>query len=93
MTFWLGDAMVDRYVMRVLRKLGSAHGTVIQEAVHTLLKADKRIFEGQIAPDAEVIYAALQKLSAKGYIEKFAVSGETHPTRYRARLYPNAGDL
>ena len=86
--FWIEEHIIDRYVLRAIRRTGLSYDKHILQETWVELFVDRILTRPhQKPPDLDVIYGSLQRLSAKGCIEKYVLPGADHPIRYRVRLY------
>lgn len=85
--FWLGDNMLDRYVLRAARAQNGADVSAIRAMVTRILRepvgdTPAPISAHQIAPDKNDVWSSLQRLVAEKRVVKFI--SHTHGTiQYR----------
>ncbi len=85
--FWLGDTMLDRYVLRVARAQNGAPVSAICAEVVRVLRdpvgdMPAPISANQIAPDENDVWGSLQRLVAGQRVVKF-VSQSSGTIQYR----------
>lgn len=87
MQHWLGDAVVDRLVFRMVKEKPGLTCNEIESRVCATLKESGLVKDVQIPPDGECIYRSLVRFVMNGKIEKYAnpTSGRIE---YRAQAYP-----
>lgn len=91
MQHWLGEAVVDRLVFRILKANPGLTGDEITSRVCATLKEDGIVKDFQIPPDGECIYRTLVRFVMSGTIENTLIHdqvlsgiGRTH-THVRSR--------
>lgn len=87
MQHWLGEAVVDRLVCRILKANPGLTGDEIASRVCATLKEDGIVKDFQIPPDGECIYRTLVRFVMSGTIEKYA-DPRSGAIRYRTNAYP-----
>ncbi len=86
MEHWLGNATIDRLVLRAVKQASNAGCRPITAIVQNLAHTEKLIALGQKIPSEDDVYVSLLRLVQRGRVERY-VDIRTGGIRYCARVY------
>jgi hypothetical protein len=84
--YWLSTSTLDRYVIRLLRRLSSSDEKRLCHHVCNRLRGDGLVQVFQKLPDENDIWCSLQRLSAEGKVKKYVFESATVDRHIRYRV-------
>ena len=83
---WLGNARLDRFVLRAVKQIPSAGCTPVTAMTQHMLFVSGTVSHPQTYPTEEDVYLSLMRLMRDGLIERYC-DFRTGGIRYRACIY------